>query len=415
MKQIKASEKILPAFHDFYKSVKQNYLWYVLKGGRNSSKSTHVAIVLILRRMNTKSHAAVIRRWDKYNSKSTFEQLKWAIRYLEVEQYWHIKLSPIELIYKPTGTKIMFFGGDNPDSIKSIKMADYPITDMWYEEVAQERTEENVTTLTNSIVRAELTDGLDYKLFLSYNPPKRRTHWLNKKYETQFIPPNTYVHQSTYLDNPHLSTQTLEEIESAKEMNPKRYEWEYLGKPTGSGVVPFDNLVFRAITDDECKSFDNIRQGMDFGYSVDPSAFVRMHYDQKRSKLYIFGELYGVKISNTDMAQRIKDRNWHDANVICDGAEPRSVAELQSCAIRALSAKKGPGSVEHGEKWLDDLDEIIIDPERCPNVAREFESIDYAVDKDGNPLPRLQDKDDHSITAVRYGMESDMKSNTWGW
>jgi phage terminase large subunit len=71
--------------------------------------------------------------------------------------------------------------------------------------------------------------------------------------------------------------------------------------------------------------------------------------------------------------------------------------------------------VEHGEKWLDDLDEIIIDPERCPDVAREFESIDYAVDKDGNPLPRLQDKDDHSITAVRYGMESDMKSNTWGW
>lgn len=415
MSEYRLSDKLLPAFHRFHINLKKPYLYYVLKGGRGSSKSTHIAIELILRRMKHKSHAIAIRRWEKYNAKSTFEQLKWAIEYLGVGQFWKVKLSPLELTYTPLGTKILFYGADDPHKIKSIKTADFPITDTWIEEAADFRTEDDINTIVNSIVRAELPNGMNYKVFLSYNPPKRRTHWLNKKYETQFLPANTFVHHSDYRDNPHLSRQLLDEIQDAEERNPQRYKWEYLGEPTGSGVVPFDNLTFRRITDDECRAFDNIRQGMDFGYSVDPSAMVRMHYDKDRRKLYIFGELYGVKISNTDMAQRVKANGWHDTIITADGAEPRSVAELNSCGVRTVSAKKGPGSVEHGEKWLDDLDEIIIDPERCPNTAREFESIDYATDRDGNPLPRLMDKDDHSITAVRYGMESDMKSNNWGW
>jgi phage terminase large subunit len=70
--------------------------------------------------------------------------------------------------------------------------------------------------------------------------------------------------------------------------------------------------------------------------------------------------------------------------------------------------------VEHGEKWLDDLDEIVIDPERTPNAAREFEAIDYQIDKDGTVKNQLDDKDNHSIDATRYGCELDMRS-TWGW
>ena len=72
-------------------------------------------------------------------------------------------------------------------------------------------------------------------------------------------------------------------------------------------------------------------------------------------------------------------------------------------------AKKGQGSVEYGETWLDALEEIVIDPERTPNIAREFENIDYQTDKDGNPKARLEDKDNHTIDATRYACEDDMK------
>ncbi len=65
---------------------------------------------------------------------------------------------------------------------------------------------------------------------------------MNKKYETSFQAANTHVHHSTYLDNPFISKVFINEAEATKERNLKRYEWEYLGKAIGSGVVPFDNL-----------------------------------------------------------------------------------------------------------------------------------------------------------------------------
>lgn len=76
--------------------------------------------------------------------------------------------------------------------------------------------------------------------------------------------------------------------------------------------------------------------------------------------------------------------------------------------------KKGPDSVEYGEKWLDDLDFICIDPKRTPNIAKEFENIDYQTDKDGNPKARLEDKDNHTLDASRYAFVNDMKTKKGG-
>lgn len=72
-------------------------------------------------------------------------------------------------------------------------------------------------------------------------------------------------------------------------------------------------------------------------------------------------------------------------------------------------AKKGSGSVEYGEKWLDDLDEMVIAPARTPHIAAEFEANDYNTGIDGQIKNRLVDKDNHTIDATRYAMEDDTK------
>lgn len=85
--------------------------------------------------------------------------------------------------------------------------------------------------------------------------------------------------------------------------------------------------------------------------------------------------------------------------------EPKSISQLRDeyGIYRIYGVKKGPDSVQFGEEWLNDLDAIVIDPLRTPNIAREFENIDYAVDKNGDVIPRLVDKDNHSIkTSVEY-------------
>ena len=409
------SDIINKNFHEFWKVINSDkYLFHVLKGGRASAKSTHIAIWLVLALMKYPVTCLCIRKVGNTLAESVFEQLKEAIEILNVGHVWKIQKSPLQLVYTPRGNKFIFRGADDPAKIKSIKMSKFPIAFVWFEELAEFKTEEEVSVIVNSVLRAELPPGLSYKVIYSYNPPKRKQSWVNKKYDTQFIASNTYVHHSTYLDNPHISKAFIEEANEVKKKNEFKYRWEYLGEPIGSGVVPFSNLEFRTITDEEIASFDNIRQGNDFGYATDPMAFVRMHYDSKRRILYFMDEIYGVKMSIRELASRIKAKRYDDFPVICDSAEPRSIAELKEFGIQALKAKKGPGSIEFGENWLDDLEAIVIDHKRTPNVAKEYENIDYQTDRDGNVRPKLEDKDNHTIDATRYGLENDMKYKSKG-
>lgn len=413
MNKIKISSIINNNFIPFWKaSNSDRFLKHVLKGGRGSAKSTHIAIKLIMDMMKYGVTTLCVRKVENTIAGSMFEQLKEAIDMLGVTQYWKVTKSPMQLTYIPRGNKIIFRGADDPNKIKSIKMNKFPVAFLWIEEIAEFKTEDEVSVIENSILRAELPDGLQYKFYYSYNPPKRKQHWLNKKYETQFIQANTYVHASTYLENPYISKAFIDEAEEVKKKNVNKYLWEYIGEPIGSGIAPFNNLEYRTITDAEVATFDNIRQGVDWGYATDPVCFVRIHYDKTRKTLYFLDEYYGVKKSNLDLANWIKTKQYNDKQVICDSAEPKSVDEIKSYGIKSIGAKKGPGSVEYGEKWLDDLDAIVIDYKRTPNIAKEFENIDYATDKNGDPLARLQDKDNHSIDSTRYALENDMNNKT---
>jgi phage terminase large subunit len=405
----KLSEFLPKAFYPVWRaSNNPDILNIVCKGGRGSGKSSDIAHIIVQLLMRYPVNGVGIRKIDNTIELSIFEQIKWAISEQGVSHLFKINKSPMRITFIPRGNYMVFRGAQEPERIKSLKSANFPFAIAWIEELAEFKTEDEVTIITNSLLRGELGSDLFYKFFYSYNPPKRKQSWVNKKYETQFTANNTFVHHSTYLDNPFISKQFIEEADAAKQRNVMRFEWEYLGKAIGSGVVPFDNLTFRTITDDEIKTFDNIRQGMDFGYATDPLSFGRWHYDKTRKRIYALDELYGVKISNREAAEWIKKKQYHDVMIIADSAEPKSIDEIKSYGIRIKGAKKGPGSVEYGEKWLDDLEEIVIDPKRTPNIAREFENIDYQTDRDGNPKAKLEDKDNHTIDSTRYGFENDM-------
>lgn len=412
MTQIKLSEVFTKSFINLHKIIKnEDYLKYVLKGGRASGKSSFIAQEIILDIIKYPITVLCVRKVGNTLQESCYEQIKEAIDQLNLNDYFKLNISPLKITYTPRGNAIIFRGADDPAKIKSIKMAKYPIARLWIEELAEFKTEDEVSMIENSILRGELDGDLKYKFYYSYNPPKRKQSWVNKRYETNFLPQNTFVHHSCYLDNPYISKAFREEAEHIKETKPLKYRWEYLGEPIGSGVVPFDNLVFQSIKDEEISNFDNLRQGIDWGYANDPFAFIRLYYDKTRRKIYVFDEIYQVKLSNRKAFELINKRGYRDCKIIADSAEPKSVDEMRSYGLRIEGARKGQGSVEYGEKWLDDLEAIVIDPKRCPFTAREFENIDYAVDKDGNPKNRLEDKDNHAIDAIRYALSEDMRGN----
>jgi PBSX family phage terminase large subunit len=416
METKRISELIPPAFHSLWKAAfDPTILNVVAKGGRGPGKSSDIAIIISQMLMRFPVNAVGIRHVDNTLEQSVFEQMKWAIHYQSVSHLFKVNKSPLRITYIPRGNYMIFRGAQNPERLKSLKDAQFPFAIGWIEELAEFKTEDETTTITNSLLRGELGDGLFYKFFYSYNPPKRKQSWVNKKYESSFQPANTFVHHSTYFDNPYISKAFIEEAEATKARNEMRYRWEYLGEAIGSGVVPFDNLQVERgiITDDMVANFDNIRNAVDFGYATDPLAFVRWHYDKKKNGIYAIDEYYGQKISNRQLANWIKNRGYQQDDIFADSAEPKSIAELRNehGIKRIRGAKKGPDSVQYGEEWLDDLDFICIDPERTPNIAREFENIDYQTDRDGNPKPKLEDKDNHTIDSTRYAFSEDMNNN----
>src|SRR5699024_1081609 len=309
--KLKLSELIPQAFRSVWKAaMSPNILNVVCKGGRGSGKSSDIAHIIVQMLMRYPLNAVGVRKIDKTIELSIFEQMKWAINEQQVTHLFKVNKSPMRITYIPRGNYIVFRGAQDPERIKSLKASNFPFAIAWIEELAEFKTEDEVTTITNSLLRGELGNGLFYKFFYSYKPPQRKQSSLNQKYETQFQPDNTYVHHSTYLDNPYISKQFAEEAAATKERSEQRYDWEYLGKAIGSGVVPFDNLNFRRITDEEYNAFDNIRQGQDYGYATDPYSFVRWHYDKKKQTIYAMDEFYGVKLSNRRTANWIKDKGY---------------------------------------------------------------------------------------------------------
>lgn len=414
------SDFIPRAFHSVWRAAfDPSKLHVVCKGGRGSGKSSDIAHIIVQIIMRYAVNAVCIRKVDRDLQESVFEQIMWAIEEQGVRHLFKINKSPLKITYVPRGNQIIFRGLQDPNRLKSLKSSRFPYAIAWVEELAEFKTEEEIKIVTNSIVRGELPDGLFYKFFYSYNPPKRKQSWVNKKYNTALLPANTFVHHSTYLDNPWISKAFIEEAEATRQRSQRAYDWEYMGEAVGSGVSPLENLVFTTIPDDLFDTFDNIRQGVDFGYANDPLAFVRWHYDKKRRRIYAMDEFYGVKISNRKLAEFIKAKRYNTTDCIADSAEPKSIDEIvyDHGVPRFYGAKKGPDSIEYGERWLDDLFEIVIDPERTPNIAREFENIDYATDRDGNPKTVLIDTDNHTIDATRYAFENDMKQPgiTVGW
>lgn len=415
MTSIKMSELLAAKFYDVWRASKsKDILNVVCSGGRGSGKSSNVAHIITQLLMRYPVNAVGIRKIDNTLEQSVYEQMKWAIEEQKVTHLFKFNKSPLKITYIPRGNYMVFRGAQHPERIKSLKDSRFPFAVAWVEELAEFRTEEEVTTITNSLLRGELDEDLQYKFFFTYNPPKRKQSWVNKKYGTQFVSGNTFVHHSTYFDNPFIAKEFIKEAEETKKKNEMKYRWEYLGEAIGSGVVPFDNLRFETIPDDLIANFDNIRNGLDFGYATDPLAFVRWHYDKKHNGIYAIDEYYGQKISNRQAANWIKSRGYQSDRIAADSAEPKSIAELHGDynLPNVYGVKKGPDSVEFGERWLDDLDFICIDPKRTPNIAREFESIDYQVDRDGNPKPRLEDKDNHAIDATRYAFADDMRANS---
>lgn len=402
MSEIRLSEHLGVAFRDLARDVfKHGHTHYDLSGGRGSLKSSTVSLLVpLLLVTNPNTHALVLRKVANTIRDSIYAQYIWAIGELGMAGYWDAKVSPLELIYRPTGQKIMFRGADDPMKIKSIKVPFGYIAVTHFEEKDQFAGRSEIRTILQSTMRG----GDKFWNFESYNPPISRDNWANL--DSMEERPDRMTHRSTYLDAPveWLGEQFITEAEHLKETDERSYQHEYLGMAVGTGGNVFDNLELREITDEEVKRFDHIYQGVDWGWFPDPFAFVRLHYDKTRETIYFIDEIYQNKLTNEASAAEIKKRGYTDAYIVCDSAEPKSGADYRALGLPAKLAVKGPGSVDYGMKWLQRR-KIVIDRRRTPNAYKEFVNYQYDRNKEGDIISGYPDENNHLIDATRYALE----------
>ena len=395
--------------------MKHEYTEYTLTGGRGSCKSSFISLcIIILIVMFPQFNALIIRKNANTLRTSVYEQIIWAIERLGLRSRFKIpksETSALPIVYnRKNGVKqyIIFRGCDNPEKIKSIKIASGYFGVIWFEE----KTEFTPAEIQNVKVSA-MRGGSQFYVFESYNPPSAKRHWCNTDARTP--KKDRVVFHTTYLDIPRewLGEAILNEIEHTKNTNERAYRNIFLGEATGTGLNIFENVELREITDEEIAAFDFFYSGIDWGYYPDPFAFSTSSYNAAKQTLYIFDELFLNKRGNyeafKDLAEHMEAHGMSIVTdrITADSAEPKSVADFRSWGGNVRGAIKGIGSRDASFKWLQGLRRIVIDPARCPRIADEFTLYEHEIDKrTGEVMSGYPDgQPDHGIDTIRYALE----------
>ena len=423
-------EKFDNVFQDI---MEHKHTHYIFPGGRGSTKSSFIGgrDIPLLIIANPLCHAVCYRRFGNTLKTSVYAQVLWGIQDLGLQDYFVCHVNPLEIIYKPTGQKILFLGMDDPGKVKSIKLPFGYIGITWWEELDQFDGELQIRKAQQSTMRG----GDKYWNFMSFNPPVSINNWANEFTEQAEVKrtEDTLVVRTTYKDVPvaWLGQQFIEEAEYLQESNPRAYENEYMGIPVGTGGNVFDNVEDMVMTNEMIAGFDSVYNGLDWGFANDPNAFTKMHFDKTRMDLYIYAEHVMTHESNRELHEVLYEKpggiyrkEWDvdengqeysklveiplmDKNelVTADSAEPKSIADFRAWGCFMRPAEKGPDSVRYGIKYLQSLRHIYIDRRRCPNTYREFTRYEYDRDKNNNIISAFPDRDNHNIDSVRYGLE----------
>ena len=396
--KVKMSQIVGAGYDEFWNCKKR---YRVLKGGKASKKSATTALNFIFRIMKEKdSNLLVVRQIMNTHRDSTFAQLQWAQERLGVRELWKNTVSPMEMVYLPTGQKIIFRGFDDVLKLASTTVSKGYLNFVWIEEAFEIADESDFDKLDLSVPRGVIPPHLYKQTTLTFNPWSE-THWLKKRFfdsENE----NVATFSTTYLSNEFLDDTDIAVFERMKKNNPRKYQVAGLGNWGISEGLVFENWEIGkpVITEENQYRWKNFF-GLDYGYTNDPTAFVAFKANPLDKIIYIFCEFYQKRMLNCDIAEKIKALGFSKERIRADCAEPKSNDDLKRMGIgRIMPSQKGRDSVLNGIAAISEY-KMLVDP-LCVNMIRELSTYVYAdrPDEHGRKMPK--DTDNHLCDALRY-------------
>lgn len=343
-----------------------------------------------------------IQRTLKHSSKKLIEN---KIRDMGVVDQFNIQEKHI---VTPGNGLIIFEGmqNHNADSIKSLEGFDIA----WVEE-AQTLSQTSLDMLRPTLRKP------GSELWFSWNPRFAKDP-VDNFFRGGERPPRSLIVEANWWHNPWFEqTELVEERDYDRRRDPDKYAHVWMGKY----LTNSEARVFKNWREDEFETPNDARFyfGADWGFSVDPTVLVRCWVSGRT--LYVDHEAWavGCEIDHSPALFAGDDAQgrWKNPKrfsgipgalrwpIKADSSNPQAISYLFRLGFTNLQAAvKGPGSVEEGVEFLKGYD-IVVHP-RCKHVIDELTLYSYEVDKQtSDVLPKLADKKNHTIDALRYALE----------
>jgi len=378
----------MAALPDWAQRLWEPFRYKVMRGGRGSGKSRSAAAVLLLQAAAEPHRVLCAREIQKSIKDSVKRLLDDEIKRLGLESFYE----SVENEIRGKNGSLFIFAGlrGNSASIKSME----GITRCWVEE-AQTISRASLDDLVPTI----RTPGSE--IWFTYNP-RFDTDPIDVMFKADELPPNTLLLHVNWQSNYWFPEVLRQEMDYDKRRDLDKYLHIWEGQyQTSSEARVFKNWT---IEEFEVDAEATIRQGADWGFSVDPTVLVQCYI--KGRKLYIPYEAYrvGCEIVDTPaLFMSLPDsEKWP---MVADSARPETISHLQRNGFpKITSAIKGAKSVEEGVEFLKSFD-IVVHP-RCKHLIDELTLYAFKTDPlTSEVMPVLADKDNHVIDALRYALE----------
>lgn len=425
---INIQKEVNPHFKSVWTTKKP---YNILKGGRNSFKSSVIALLLVYMMLKLickgeKANVVVIRKVANTIRDSVFLKIQWALGKFGLLDQFQSTVSPFKITHKGTGSTFYFYGQDDFQKLKSNDIGS--IIAVWYEEAAEFKDSEEFDQTNTTFMRQKhpLVDFV--RFFWSYNPPRNPYSWINEWTESLKGEPSYLIHSSSYLNDElgFVTEQMLQDIERIKNNDYDYYRYLYLGEPVGLGTNVYNIALFHPL--DELPDDDDILlidTATDTGHQVSATTHGAFALTKKQRVIlldtyYYSPENKANKKAPSDLSKEFyewmnKIRKTHkkpiDVQTIdsAEGALRNQVFKDYGIRLHPIAKKKKVDMIDNVHDLLAQGRFYYLDTPNNKIFIEEHKKYQWDPDTLNTADPKVIKEDDHTVDMFQYYVNDNLR------
>ncbi|MEC1543072.1 PBSX family phage terminase large subunit [Bacillus halotolerans] len=424
-KTIKITDLMNKNFYSFWLNERPKS---ILSGGRSSMKSSVISLKLVIDFLDDpQGNVICLRKVAKYLSTSVYEQIKWAIYMLGVEDEFFFGKSPLKIEHKETKTAFYFYGVDDPQKLKSMNIAVGYIMALWFEELAEFSGVEDIDIVEDTFIRQDLGEK-EVKIYYSYNPPRNPYAWVNEWRDDKAGDDEYFLHHSTYLEDEKgfLSDQLIRKIERYKEQDEDYWRWMYSGEVIGLGDMVYNMNHFHEIDQlPEDDSLILIDIAIDTGHQVSATTYLAFGLTKKQNVILLDTYYYSpenkvVKKAPSELSTELKEwmdkisqeyNKYFDKQTIdsAEGALRNQFFKDYGIRLHPVAKKKKIDMIDNVQDLLAQRRFFVLKTESNQIFLTEHRKYQWDADTLQSDDPKIIKIDDHTCDAFQYYVNDNLQ------